>query len=172
MSVQPTRRTPAWLIVMLIGLGFCVLASCFVCPAILLPVFVQAREAARQTQCLSNLRQLLLAQQMYANDYGNRFPQASRWGDLTRPYVHDPDTYRCPSVRYGQGYGYAMNVRLSRQKMATVANPAQTPLVYDSSNLAWNAHDPVTSLPSPPRHIKEVNNIGFADGHSKSVRSP
>lgn len=36
--------------------------------AILLPVFAQAKEAARKTQCLSNVNQLGLAVQMYAND--------------------------------------------------------------------------------------------------------
>jgi len=37
--------------------------------AILFPVFVQAREKARQTTCLSNLKQLTLAWTMYAQDY-------------------------------------------------------------------------------------------------------
>jgi len=37
--------------------------------AILFPVFAQARERERQTVCASNLKQLALAWQMYAQDY-------------------------------------------------------------------------------------------------------
>ncbi|MCS7191181.1 MAG: DUF1559 domain-containing protein, partial [Fimbriimonadales bacterium] len=150
----------------------CLLCMCVLLPAILFPVFSQAREEARKTACLTNLKQLALAQEMYANDHDGRYPAAARWGDLTRLYVANPETYRCPSVPQERGFGYAMNVRLSRQKLDAIQDPSQTPLLYDSSNLAWNAHDPFTSLPNPPRHGREVNNIAFADGHSKSVRSP
>jgi len=37
--------------------------------AILFPVFAKVREKARQTSCLSNLKQIDLAWQMYADDY-------------------------------------------------------------------------------------------------------
>ena len=33
--------------------------------AILFPVFAQAREKARQTACLSNMKQIILAEMMY-----------------------------------------------------------------------------------------------------------
>ncbi len=170
MSVQ-SRQTPPWLIILLIVGGLCVLTSCIICPAVLFPVFSQAREAARRTACLSNLKELATAQQLYANDYEGRFPIASRWGDLTRPYVRELRSYHCPSVPQGQ-FGYAMNVHLSRQKMSALRNLAQIPLLYDSTNLAWNAHDPFTSLPNPPRHGQKGNNIAFADGHAKTVGSP
>src|SRR6266581_8654683 len=42
--------------------------------AILFPVFAQAREKARQAQCLSNVRQLTLATGLYAQDYDETFP--------------------------------------------------------------------------------------------------
>ena len=41
--------------------------------AILFPVFAKAREKARQTSCLSNVKQLGLAQMMYAQDYDERY---------------------------------------------------------------------------------------------------
>src|SRR5262245_57471883 len=41
--------------------------------AILFPVFAQAREKARQTSCLSNLKQLSHAMLMYAQDYDGLF---------------------------------------------------------------------------------------------------
>jgi prepilin-type N-terminal cleavage/methylation domain-containing protein len=42
--------------------------------AILFPVFAQAREAARRTTCLSNLRQLATAHQLYVQDYDEVLP--------------------------------------------------------------------------------------------------
>jgi prepilin-type processing-associated H-X9-DG protein len=169
MSVQ-RRQTPAWLIILLVLGGLCLLGCCVFLPALLFPIFSQAREKARHVECMSNLKALALAQLMYANDYNDYLPTASRWGDLIRPYVKDTGQYRCPSVPQGQGFGYAMNVRLSRQKASLLAAPNRIPLLYDSSNLAWNAHDPVTSLPNPRRHMRQVNNIAFADGHVEAVR--
>ena len=41
--------------------------------AILFPVFARAREKARQTSCLSNVKQLALSMLMYVQDYDERF---------------------------------------------------------------------------------------------------
>lgn len=51
-----------------------VIAIIAILAAILFPVFSQAREKARQTSCLSNLKQLGLSFMMYAEDYDERFP--------------------------------------------------------------------------------------------------
>jgi prepilin-type N-terminal cleavage/methylation domain-containing protein/prepilin-type processing-associated H-X9-DG protein len=45
-----------------------VIAIIAILAAILFPVFAKAREKARQTSCLSNVRQLLTASQMYVQD--------------------------------------------------------------------------------------------------------
>jgi prepilin-type N-terminal cleavage/methylation domain-containing protein len=42
--------------------------------AILFPVFAQAREKARQSVCLSNLKQIGAAMLIYAEDYDGRYP--------------------------------------------------------------------------------------------------
>jgi len=42
--------------------------------AILLPVFAQVREAARKTQCASNLWQLGMAIRTYSGDYDEQLP--------------------------------------------------------------------------------------------------
>jgi prepilin-type processing-associated H-X9-DG protein len=167
MSVQG-RQNPVRLIILLALGGLCVLGCCVFLPAILFPVFARAREMARIDRCMSNLKALASAQLMYANDYRNQLPIASQWGDLIRPYAK-PDHYRCPSIRQGQGFGYAMNVRLSRQRVGAHVGASLPPLLYDSSNLAWNAHDPVSSLPNPPRHKRWGNNVAFADGHVRAV---
>ena len=46
---------------------------------VLLPTMSTAREHAKTTACLSNLRQLAIAAHIYANHHGGRYPIA-RWG--------------------------------------------------------------------------------------------
>jgi prepilin-type processing-associated H-X9-DG protein len=48
--------------------------------AILFPVFARARENARRTSCLSNLKQLGAAFQLYTQDYDERLPSATDAG--------------------------------------------------------------------------------------------
>src|SRR5438105_483495 len=70
-----------------------VIAIIAVLAAILFPVFARAREMARKATCLSNLRQIGLAVQMYAQDYGELLPSSGSGndgGDLTDlllPYI-------------------------------------------------------------------------------------
>lgn len=49
--------------------------------AILLPALAGARAAAKQTDCLSDMRQLALAVNIYANDYKEIFPLPN-WGPV------------------------------------------------------------------------------------------
>ncbi|MBR4749466.1 MAG: DUF1559 domain-containing protein [Abditibacteriota bacterium] len=51
-----------------------VIAIIAILAAILFPVFAQAREKARQTQCLSNMKQLGTALVMYASDWEENLP--------------------------------------------------------------------------------------------------
>jgi prepilin-type N-terminal cleavage/methylation domain-containing protein/prepilin-type processing-associated H-X9-DG protein len=51
-----------------------VIAIIAILAAILFPVFAKAREKARQTSCLSNLRQLATATLSYAQDYDETLP--------------------------------------------------------------------------------------------------
>ena len=56
-----------------------VIAIIAILAAILFPVFAQAREKARAISCLSNLKQLGIANQMYAQDYDESL--TCGWGD-------------------------------------------------------------------------------------------
>jgi prepilin-type N-terminal cleavage/methylation domain-containing protein len=51
-----------------------VIAIIAILAAILFPVFAQAREKARQTSCISNLKQLGVGYIMYTQDYDETFP--------------------------------------------------------------------------------------------------
>src|SRR6516165_10800494 len=48
-----------------------VIAIIAILAALLLPALVRAKDAARLTQCKSNLRQLVMAVQMYVHDNGS-----------------------------------------------------------------------------------------------------
>lgn len=84
-----------------------VIAIIAILAAILFPVFAQAREKARQTSCLSNLKQLGLALNMYAQDYDGTLSQTSwevgklkakvHWSYLVQPYVKNQQIFVCPS---------------------------------------------------------------------------
>ena len=84
-----------------------VIAIIAILAAILFPVFAQAREKARQTSCLSNMKQLGVAVAMYAQDYDGSLSQTSwelgsfkakiQWSYLLQPYVKNLQIFVCPS---------------------------------------------------------------------------
>jgi prepilin-type N-terminal cleavage/methylation domain-containing protein len=57
-----------------------VIAIIAILAAILFPVFARARESARKTQCLSNMKQLGNAIMMYTTDYDEYFPELAAAG--------------------------------------------------------------------------------------------
>jgi type II secretory pathway pseudopilin PulG len=86
-----------------------VIAIIAILAAILFPVFAQAREKARQTACLSNLKQVGLAALMYSEDYdenmvhtelGGDVSDANEryWGDMLQPYTKNWQILVCPSA--------------------------------------------------------------------------
>jgi len=71
--------------------------------ALLLPALSAARERARRTTCMSNLRQFSLAYEMYAEDYFEKFPDKpdALYGTpedcIYSKYIKTPKTFWCPS---------------------------------------------------------------------------
>jgi len=66
------RRTRGFTLIELLV----VIAIIAILAAILFPVFARAREQARKTACLSNLKQIGLAAGMYAEDYDEAYPDS------------------------------------------------------------------------------------------------
>jgi len=60
-----------------------VIAIIAILAAILFPVFARARENARRTSCLSNLKQIGLAVMQYTQDYDEGYPYALTLGPTT-----------------------------------------------------------------------------------------
>ncbi len=81
-----------------------VIAIIAILAAILFPVFAQARESARRTQCLSNIRQSGTAMAMYVQDYDEMAPSVvhDRSGKeddfyaILQPYVKSITMFYCP----------------------------------------------------------------------------
>ena len=79
-----------------------VIAIIAILAAILFPVFAKAREKARQTSCLSNLKQIGLGLAQYSEDYDETLtPRINGGGipfeDLLIPYIKSTGVYLCPS---------------------------------------------------------------------------
>jgi len=84
-----------------------VIAIIAILAAILFPVFARAREKARQTSCLSNVKQTSLAYLMYAQDYDSWFPgfltghtspnNRVAWYVVILPYTKNDQIRPCPS---------------------------------------------------------------------------
>src|ERR1700728_718732 len=100
-TMEPLRKCKAFTLIELLV----VIAIIALLAAILFPVFAQAREKARATACLSNLKQMGLGLIMYTQDYDEEmppawigfnatnpaasvgFPGTARWMDVEQPYV-------------------------------------------------------------------------------------
>jgi prepilin-type N-terminal cleavage/methylation domain-containing protein/prepilin-type processing-associated H-X9-DG protein len=72
-----------------------VIAIIAILAAILFPVFAQAREKARQSACMSNLKQIGIAVMLYVQDYDETFPIRS-WNGGTG-ICFDPNTLGAPT---------------------------------------------------------------------------
>jgi len=112
-----------------------VIAISAILAAMLLPALSQARERARQAVCISNLKQLHLAQEMYANDHDDWYAQYSTQTQMawftqlsTNNYLKKGLVYRCPSYRY-QG------INLSNP--TTYMGISQTGYGVNASSITW-----------------------------------
>jgi prepilin-type N-terminal cleavage/methylation domain-containing protein/prepilin-type processing-associated H-X9-DG protein len=144
-----------------------VIAIIAILAAILFPVFSQAREKARQTTCLSNLKQIGTAAQMYAQDYDEHLPGTELgegdveyfWIEMLMPHVKNRDLFNCPSsaakTLYDRNgisveftYNYAMNdihdsagrqIGAAFQPLAAISYPSDTLYLVDGWPVATEA---------------------------------
>jgi prepilin-type N-terminal cleavage/methylation domain-containing protein/prepilin-type processing-associated H-X9-DG protein len=93
-----------------------VIAIIAILASILFPVFARARENARRTSCMSNLKQMGLGFAQYTQDYDEKFPsrlvnytspptapdnitpdRPYAWADALQPYIKSTQIFQCPS---------------------------------------------------------------------------
>ncbi|MBU0607580.1 MAG: DUF1559 domain-containing protein [Armatimonadetes bacterium] len=86
-----------------------VIAIIAILAAILFPVFAKAREKARQSSCLSNVKQIMLAILQYTQDYDEVLPNLTLaggpygqvpWNAQIAPYIKNAQVFVCPSKKF------------------------------------------------------------------------
>jgi len=99
--------------------------------AILFPVFASAREKARATACLSNLKQIGLAYSQYEQDYDETcvvgdaaFGTGRGWAGELYPYAKSAGLFICPNdSNAGDFISYATNANMVGYVSGTPAKP-------------------------------------------------
>jgi prepilin-type N-terminal cleavage/methylation domain-containing protein len=137
-----------------------VIAIIAILASILLPVFAEAREKARQANCISNLKQLSTAVMMYTQDYDDRYPRNDPWGlgmgwaGALYPYVKAAGVYHCPDDVTGTAVGpngvilgypvsYAQNLNIAGNAEAVLEAPASTVLFFETEGAQVLITDPM-----------------------------
>jgi len=171
-----------------------VIAIIAILAAILFPVFAKAREKARQSSCLSNMKQVSLSFMQYVQDYDERFcgsgttfadpypygywirktTGASSW-DVTNgalaPYVKNSQVFICPSRRADPipGCTYEMNGACAWQSLGTIADPSGTALLTEAINDdgSCNSADGGAGYSCH----NDGSNLAFTDGHAKWLKN-
>ena len=141
-----------------------VIAIIAILAAILFPVFAQAREKARQTACLNNMKQMGMADMQYSQDYDEALtpdwggPSASwlgyggnqRFMDYLMPYTKDALIFDCPddpnaSKGVNNGTQYIPSNPASAGGSAGGIASFYNPGSYGINNTYWDGTDGVTA---------------------------
>ena len=111
-----------------------VIAIIAILAAILFPVFAKAREKARQTSCLSNMKQIATGLMSYTSDYDETLPLCytylngtggtggyNHWSGATRPYINSDQLFVCSSDK-SKGLAPTNTFDLQPPKISYIAN--------------------------------------------------
>lgn len=143
-----------------------VIAIIGILAAILIPVTGVVREKAKISKCTSNLRQIAVAMQLYANDHKGKFPATyvttpateGAWSNALTAQGYLPLTntvFQCPSDPYSpdvprpRSYVYCVPAMANsagqtaiitsyQQEFSKVSNPARTFMITEWH---WNQQD-------------------------------
>jgi prepilin-type N-terminal cleavage/methylation domain-containing protein/prepilin-type processing-associated H-X9-DG protein len=139
-----------------------VIAIIAILAAILFPVFAQAREKARAISCLSNLKQLALADRMYMEDYdemvlpdylyyNKALTEIEYYPDIVYPYVKSAQVFICPDRSFLDTPNGANASDSARAWLPPGSGPGHQDLTYSySANNSWSCCglDPTKDYPS------------------------
>ena len=170
-----------------------VIAIIAILASILFPVFAKAREKARQSSCLSNLKQMGLATMSYLQDYDESYPghtggatAADDWPAMLIPYMKNAQIIQCPSAKpapthmvisgYGLCYGYNCYY-LGNKSQAAMEDSSGTLMLADDQGdnrigPDFTVRDARTSgcIHCLLARHNEMLNCTFVDGHAKAMK--
>jgi hypothetical protein len=169
---EPPKKNNSTMIILIV-VGAIAVGGCAVIAigaAILFPVFSQARLAAKDTQSMSNLKQIGTALQIYASETDGRLPNATRWQEdlIDARLVRDATIFEDPILGVGGGrvHGYAMNLAANGVNIFALSSPDRSVVTFTSKVLAADAAGAEGSVRLTPRG-KAL--IGFADGSCRAT---
>ena len=160
--------------------------------AILFPVFASVRRAAHKTVCMSNLRQLLMAQKMYSDDCDRTLVPARAggvtWCVLLQPYLKSDKIIGCPADDKGQTmtnsedlkHSYGINYNLTYNLanglpfvygMSGINRTTDLLLFFDmkaSAAAAGSSYSTSGLTRLDARHSDRCG-VGFLDGHGQML---
>ena len=145
-----------------------VIAIISILASILMPVFSQARGKGRQAACISNVKQICLAFQMYAQDFDEIFPAGqagatadTQWYNAIFPYTRNRQILYCPD-RKDLAPGYGMNPLASGKPVGNFWDPSMKILVGDVRPVAGTAAAAGLVVQSP-YHTGVANEWHYTD---------
>ncbi|MBU0478636.1 type II secretion system GspH family protein [bacterium] len=156
--------------------------------SMLLPALSKAREMGRRAKCMSNLRQLGLAFQMYTSDYDGFLPNyrdgSTIWfnmlandGYIEYTASKDNSLLWCPSAKSDEkAYFettahtvYAYNRGLSGKKESQIKYSSKAALLVDGGlDLYYVTYYTAGWFSNSYRHNEKCNHV-FLDGHIESL---
>jgi len=175
-----------------------VIAIIAILAAILFPVFAQAKEAAKKSSSISQMRQLAAAVMMYAGDSDDFLPPASLrttdpainpviWPAITDPYIKNKDLLVAPgsdgapsftwNERRTQSVGYSDATGVDPQSTAQPGNaPPQTEGFTSAVNFSAAEETARTGLfavtPNGPKGDTTSKHRGYVFNPYNGLNSP
>jgi len=138
--------------------------------AMMYPMFMRSRESAQKAVCLSNIKNLALAMQMWLADHNDEFPKTERWVEELMPYIGNEGVLKCPGDESGARSSYALNKAVIGKRLQDVSDPAALVVFYETANPGENPVGGPEDVVSVPRHMGG-NDFAFADGHAEWVHA-
>jgi len=123
-------------------------------------VFANAKKAAQRTACLSNLKQIAVAAQLFLGDNDDVYRcNGKNVFKMLDRYLKNPNIQICPTQRDKEGASYTFNEALAGKSMTAVTDPAKTVMFYEGSGgkLAFDRHNGSAC-------------VAFCDGHAKVIK--
>ena len=147
--------------------------------AILFPVFARARENARRSSCMSNLKQMGLGMMMYVQDYDETFPawyynnpSTQYWWQLIQPYTKSEQLFRCPSSplagsltyqpqngEYGINFLISRNPGDARIKLSTIQSASTIYMMMDAG-IAYVSDSTILSPSAASYYVPGTGDAG------------